>query len=29
MKYPYRFEVLTNGKLVMRLSQEIKLIETF
>ncbi|PEJ28566.1 hypothetical protein [Bacillus pseudomycoides] len=29
MKYPYSFEVLTNGKLVMRLPQEIKLIETF
>ncbi|AAP07908.1 TPA: type II toxin-antitoxin system toxin [Bacillus thuringiensis] len=29
MKYPYSFEVLTNGKLVMRLPQEIKLMETF
>ncbi|CAM4224141.1 hypothetical protein BAMA_18775 [Bacillus manliponensis] len=29
MKYPYSFEVLTNGELVMRLPQEIKLIETF
>ncbi|OFD35940.1 hypothetical protein BWGOE3_34930 [Bacillus mycoides] len=29
MKYPYSFEVLTNGKLVMRLPQESKLIETF
>ncbi len=28
MKYPYSFEVLTNGKLVMRLPREIKLIET-
>lgn len=29
MKYPYSFEILTNGELVMRLPQEIKLIEIF
>ncbi|SDZ24086.1 hypothetical protein [Bacillus sp. 166amftsu] len=29
MKYPYSFEVLKNRKLVMRLPQEIKLVETF
>ncbi|WP_242224171.1 hypothetical protein [Bacillus cereus group sp. BfR-BA-01380] len=29
MKYQYSFEVLNNRKLVMRLPQEIKLVETF
>ncbi|MGG2015348.1 hypothetical protein [Bacillus sp. S10(2024)] len=29
MKYQYNFEVLNNRKLVMRLPQEIKLVETF
>ncbi|MBJ8008367.1 hypothetical protein BWGOE4_21260 [Bacillus mycoides] len=29
MKYPYSFEVLNNRDLVMRLPQEIKLVETF
>lgn len=29
MKYPYSFEVLNSGDLVMRLPKEIKLIETF
>lgn len=29
MKYPYSFEVLNSGDLVMRLPKEIKLVETF
>ncbi|MEW9137443.1 hypothetical protein ACQGSH_24865 [Bacillus wiedmannii] len=29
MKYPYSFEVLNSSDLVMRLPQEIKLVETF
>lgn len=29
MKYPYSFEVLNSRNLVMRLPQEIKLVETF
>lgn len=29
MKYPYSFEVLNSGDLVMGLPKEIKLVETF